>query len=42
MNTGTYRQAPAAEVILWVERMVAKECKWTDMQLLYDQVKIRV
>jgi hypothetical protein len=42
VNTGTYRQAPVAEVILWVERMVAKECKWTDMQLLYDQGKIRV
>jgi hypothetical protein len=42
LNAGCYRQAPVDEVIYWVERMLAKECKWTDMQTLYDQGKIRV
>ena len=29
-------------MILWIERMMAKECKWTDMQKLYESGKIRV
>jgi hypothetical protein len=42
VNPGSYRQAPVDEIIHWVERMMAKEMKWTDMQRLYDDSKIRV
>jgi hypothetical protein len=42
VNHGSYRQAPTLEVIEWVDKMIAKEIKWTDADALYKAGKMRV
>ena len=39
---GSYRQAPSEELLYWADKMINKECKWTDLQRLYTAGKIRV
>lgn len=37
VQVGSYRQYSAAEMLEWVDRMLLKEMKWTELQKLYDE-----